>query len=290
MRNLDALPWMDREAIKVASYRPSPLFYRKLPHTAVMTSRGCPHECAFCCSDRRLRKRAVEDVIDEINWLKNRHGIMEVTFYDEAFTLDRDRAARFCEIMLEKGIKLSWSANSRVDCVDLPLLRIMKKAGCWRILYGLESGVDKNLRAVAKGATVQQGREAVRLTNLAGIESLGTFLFGIPGESFRDGLETIRFATSLKLDYALFLHLCPLPGSSLYKKIFSQYNTTNFASMTGFIPCFDSACMTRSEQEKLMETAFRRFYFRIPYFLRRLGAIRSVGDVIRHAQGLGLML
>ena len=283
LRDLAQLPWPDYSLVDFDRYRPSVGFYNRLPSMNLITSRGCPHRCTFCVSNGRIQLRSVEDVVREMTHMVRAHGVRHVAFYDEGITLSRRRATALCEAILDEGLDVSWCANARVDEVDAKLLGLMKRAGCWKLLYGLESGVQGSLDSVGKGTTVEQARQAIRLTREAGIETFGTFLFGIPGETFEDGLRTIDEACSLGLDYAAFLNLVAYKGSEIYNNI-DRYGTLTGKWSTNLIS-FVPHSITLEQLKQLNTLAARRFYRNPSYLLRRLLAIRSVEDVKRNLRG-----
>ncbi len=282
--DLDRLPLPDYSLLDLRRYRPSVGFYNRLPSMNLITTRGCNRRCTFCVAEGRLRRRSVDAVLDELELMVRRHGVRHVTFYDEGLTISRRRALELCRRMEQRGLDLTWCANARVDEVDAELLAAMRRAGCWKLLYGLESGVQKNLDAVGKGTTVEQARQAIRLTREAGIETFGTFMFGIPGETFAEGLQTIELACSLPLDYASFLNLVPYKGSQIYDdlprhgRLTGQWST----NLISFVP----HSMTFAQMARLNELAARRFYRRPSYLARRLLAVRSLEDLRRNARGL----
>jgi len=125
--DLDSLPFIDRDIIDVNQYRPTPFYYQQLPHTAIFASRGCPYTCTFCHSERKVRFRSAENVLDEIEFSVKKYGIKEISFYDETFTLKPEYADALCEGIFKKGLKISWSANARADKLEPDLLIKMKE-------------------------------------------------------------------------------------------------------------------------------------------------------------------
>lgn len=280
---LDELPLPAHDLVDLGAYRPSVGFYNALPSMNMITSRGCSQRCTFCVSSHPLRLRSVDAILDELQRMVQVHGARHVTFYDEGLTSSRRRVAQLCQGMLDRDLGLSWCANARVDEVDPEVLATMRAAGCWKILYGLESGVQKNLDAIHKRITPQQSVEAVRWTREAGIETFGTFMFGIPGETFDEGVRTIDFACEVGLDYAAFLNLVPYEGSHIHENL-SRYGrlTGNWSTnLISFVP----HSMTAEEMARLNAMAAKRFYGRPSYLLGRLLAIRSAEDVRRHVRG-----
>jgi len=281
--DLDSLPFPDYSLVELGRYRPSIGFYRALPSANLMTTRGCPHRCTFCVSDGKLALMSPARVIELVRQLVENYRVRHLCFYDESFTIQRSRAEEICELLLEARVGVPWCANARVDQVDEKLLRLMKRAGCWKLLYGLESGVQKNLDTIAKRTTLDDARRAIEWTRKCGIETFATFMFGIPGETFEEGLQTIRFACELPLDYAAFLNLVPYKGTPLYERIEEHGRLTGVWStnLISFVP----HSMTLEQMIELNELANRCFYRRPSYLVRRLLAIRSLEDVRRNAIG-----
>ncbi|MBC8233440.1 B12-binding domain-containing radical SAM protein [bacterium] len=172
---------------------------------AIITSRGCPFRCTFCSSTvywgRKYRKRSVENVLTEIELLYQYHGIRALLFFDDNLVIDRNRCIALCQALCArnnrrlrltaKGMDLIWAAEGSVK-VDPELLGWMKRAGCYRIDFGVESGSPKILKNINKAFTVQDTRNAFRLCREAGIRPNAYLMFGAPGETRRTINETVR--------------------------------------------------------------------------------------------------
>jgi radical SAM superfamily enzyme YgiQ (UPF0313 family) len=171
--------------------------------------------------------------------------------------------------------------------VDERLLKAFREAGCWAILFGAESGVQRNLNTIRKGIRLDQTREAVRAAQSVGLTVLTPFIFGIPGETFEDGLATIDFACELNPDIANFHSLTPFPGTELYDNI-EKYGTVsgNLADYTYQGIAFTPHSMTRDQVAELRQIAFKRFYSRPAYLLRRLRGIRTFHDLAVAVSGM----
>ncbi len=290
--NIDELPFPSHHLVDIDRYLPSPTFYRKLPHANIIGARGCPFRCIFCHTDRNVRMRSAVNIADEIEMLRREHGVRDIAFWDDTFTLSEERALEFCDEMVRRRLGVVWAVNARVDRINERLLSAMKRAGCWRILYGIESGVQKNLDRLRKGTTLEQVRQAVSLTRRAGIEAYGTFMFGIPGETFEEGLETIDFACSIGLDYAVFVNLTPLPGTEVYDELTSgrlkpakfTENRFNFKNVS-FVP----EGMTEEQIRFLIQEGHRRFYVNPRMVIRKILSIRSLLDVSKYVKGFLLL-
>jgi radical SAM superfamily enzyme YgiQ (UPF0313 family) len=227
--DLDSLPFPARELLGDSNkYIPPPATYRRKPVAVMMTSRGCNRRCIYCFQidkDRKsgIRYRGVENVLSEIEHCIQQ-GYREIKFIDDTLAADYDRAMRLAREIKAKKLDFTWFASACVNQVDKPLLQAFKDAGCWAILFGAESGVQKNLNAIRKGTTLEQIRKAVRAAQEVGLRVNTPFLFGIPGETFEEGLQTIDFAIDLNPDMANFHAITPFPGTYLYDNL-KKYGT-----------------------------------------------------------------
>ncbi len=227
--DLDSLPFPARELLGDSNkYIPPPATYKRKPVAVLMTSRGCNRRCIYCFQidkDRKsgIRYRSVENVLAEIEYCIEQ-GYREIKFIDDTLAADYDRAMSLAKGIKARGLDFTWFASACVNQVDKPLLQAFKDAGCWAILFGAESGVQKNLNAIRKGTTLEQIRNAVRAAQDVGIKVNTPFLFGIPGETFEEGLQTIDFAIALNPDMANFHAITPFPGTYLYDNL-EKYGT-----------------------------------------------------------------
>lgn len=290
--DLDSIPFPARELLgDVGRYIPPPATYRRKPVAVMITSRGCNRRCLYCFQmDRQretgIRYRSVGNVMDEIE-LCLRQGYREIKFLDDTLAADYRRAMRIAEEIKDRRYDFTWFASACVNQVDRPLLEAFREAGCWAILFGAESGVQKNLNAIRKGITLEQTRKAVRAARDAGLYVVTPFIFGIPGETFEEGLETIRFACELGPDVANFHAITPFPGTDLYDHV------ERYGSISGDLSdytyqgiAFVPHTMSREQIALLRQTAFRKFYSRPSYLLRRLLSIRGAADLRVAAKGV----
>ena len=285
--NLDALPFPARELLgDMNQYIPPPATYKRKPVTILITSRGCDRRCIFCfqidkernSGKRGIRFRSVENVLLEIE-LCLKQGYREIKFIDDTFTADYDRAMAICREIKARRLDFTWFASACINQVDKTLLQAMKDAGCWAILFGADSGVQKTLNALRKATTLEQIRRDVRAAKAVGLKVSTPFIFGAPGETFADGLKTIDFAIELDADLANFHALTPFPGTYLYD------NLDKFGSVSGDLSdrnyqsaAFVPYSMTRDEILTLRQLAFRRFYSRPAFLLRKVLALRTLND------------
>jgi radical SAM superfamily enzyme YgiQ (UPF0313 family) len=289
--DVDSLPFPARELLGDANnYIPPPATYKRKPVAVIMTARGCNRRCIFCFQIDKERKsgiryRSIENVMQEIE-LCLKQGYREIKFIDDTFAADYDRAMKITEEIKKRKLDFTWFASACVNQVDKPLLKAFKSAGCWAVLLGAESGVQKNLNAIRKGITLDQTRRAVRAAKEAGLTVYTPFLFGIPGQTFEDGLKTIEFACEINPDIANFHALTPFPGTELYD------NIEKYGAMSGDLTdytyqgaAFIPHTMTREEIARLRQIAFKSFYSRPAFIVRRILGLRSVHDVKAAAKG-----
>ncbi len=283
IEDLDSLPYPARDLLPALSdYHPTPASYQRLPLGVLMTSRGCPARCTFC--DRAIfgcsfRAHSVDNVMGEVQELIEKHGAREIRFFDDTFTLQRKRAFEICERMAALPKRVPWTCLTRVTSVNPELLSAMREAGCWQVLYGLESGNDSILQALKKGTTVERNRQAVHWAQEAGLGVRGDFIVGTPTETEETFENTVRFALEMKLDYAHFNKFTPFPGTELYDELVAQGYEFDFDQACSIL---DHAAMlyvppafTPERYREVLDTAFRRFYLRPSYMLRRLTQIRT---------------
>ena len=289
--DVDSIPFPARELLGDAmNYIPPPATYKRKPVAVMITARGCNRRCIFCFQIDKERKhgvrfRSVENVMEEIE-LCIKQGYREIKFLDDTLAADYDRAMRIATEIKRRKLNFTWFASACVHQVDKPLLKAFREAGCWAILFGAESGVQKNLNAIRKGITVEQTQKAVRAAKAAGLTVYTPFLFGIPGQTFEDGLKTIEFACKLNPDIANFHALTPFPGTELYDNI-EKYGTMS-GDLTDYTyqgAAFVPYTMTREEIARLRQMAFKRFYSRPAYIMKKILALRNINDVKAYAKG-----
>jgi len=216
--DVDNLPFPDWSEFKIKNYAGC------LPHIGsvelpLITGRGCPFKCIFCCrqSGSVCRRRTVDSVIEEIKRNVKDFGCDTITFLDETFVLNKKWINQFMETMHSSGLskKIQWSCTTRVSSVSLDLLKEMKKAGCYYIFYGFESANKAVLKIIKKGITPNQMRTAAEWSRQSGIIPTGSFIIGLPGDNRESVLETIEFAKNLNLYSTTFPIATPFPGTEL---------------------------------------------------------------------------
>ena len=296
--DLDALPPPARDLVEMSRYRPAHGTFRRLPATNMITSRGCPFRCYFCSkavSGSHYRAQSAKKTVDELEGLARDYGIREVIFNDDVFTLDAKRVEAICDLLLERGLDVTWSCSTRVNLVKPHLLARMKKAGCISIGYGIEAGDPALLEKVHKGFDLATARDALRWTHEAGIESRAFYMLGFPGETRATIQRTLDVAMELAADFVIFNLVIPMPGTPLYDEAKREglllYDGVELYQRTdGPHPLIRLADVSEEELAHIYRSAYRRYYLRPSYIARRLARIRSWGDVTRCVKGFASFL
>ena len=280
--DLDSIPLPARHLLPhPIVYQPTPASCRRVPYAVMITSRGCPARCTFC--DRKIfgesyRMRSTANIFSEIEEVVLKYGVREIRFFDDTFTVKKKRVYEICDEFERRKLNVIWTCLTKVVNVDAPMLKRMKEAGCWQVLYGLESGDDRMLKLLRKGNTVEKNRRAIRLAQEAGLEVRGDFIVGTPGETWDSLEKTVQFAIDMKLDYAHFNKFNPLPGSELYRQLVGQgykFDFSKSSTLDHSEVLYMNPGMDKDEFTEYLDKANKRFYLRPGYILKRFFSIRS---------------
>ncbi len=293
IKDLDSLPMPARHLVEIEKYRPSPHQYKELPMTTMVVSRGCPFGCLFCASrnvwGKVYRTRSVHKVIEEIKFLIERYGVKNILFFDDLWGLRDDWTRDFCQKLIDEKIKISWSCERRVDTVNSEILKLMKKAGCYSIFYGIESFDQECLDAVNKGIKAEQAENVIKLTKKAGIEVRANFIIGLPLDTPEKMKRTIKKACQLNPDYVKFNVMTPYPGTLLYEQVktgkWGIFKEDWNHAMNYFATFLPTGYKNFEELEKIRRYAFRKFHFRPRYIIAKLGKIRNWSDIKKYWEG-----
>jgi anaerobic magnesium-protoporphyrin IX monomethyl ester cyclase len=301
IENLDELPFPARDLLDIDKYCSAPT--KKLSSfrtTSLLSGRGCPYNCIHCVSNclwaRKFRVRSPNNIVDEIELCVKKYKIREFNFYDDTFTINESQVLGVCNEIRKRHLKISWICFSRVNTLTRTMVRAMKKAGCKKISFGLESGSQKILDIMRKNGTLEMARKAVNMVNKEGLEVHASFMIGNVGETKKTVARTIKFAKSLKLDNATFFITIPYPGTDLYtlavKKgyITPETNYCDFAPMTNSVPILVQGNISPKDLLNLRKKAFRQFYMRPSYILRKLIRLSSFNEFKSLIKGFLLFL
>ncbi|MBF0323886.1 MAG: cobalamin-dependent protein [Alphaproteobacteria bacterium] len=244
----------------------------------LLTSRGCPFKCTFCETKltfgRSFRYHSTDRVLEEMAGLVAR-GYDSFQFYDDIFTVNRKRVTELCQGIIDRGWKIRWMCFTRTNCLDEDVLAIMKKAGCYLITFGCETGNDDLLQLLKKGLTVEQNRRGIAMAKKAGIKACSSFMLGLPGETREHTERTIAFALESGLDYAVFPITEPYPGTEMWIDA-AQYGTFDDSGRYANSLLTENAAVwvphgrTREELSQMAQDAMRQFYLRPRIVLQSL--------------------
>ncbi len=211
IENLDTLPMPARHLLPLSRYQA--LGYP----VSIITTRGCPNKCIFCLGRKmvgfKVRHRSIRKVVDEIESILD-YDMHFINIADDLFTVNRARVLEFCNEVKKRNLSFFWSVFARVNTVDAQILNAMKAAGCHSVSFGIESGNSQMLARVRKGITLDQARAAVAACKEAGIVAHGSFLAGLPGESWESLNDSRQFSEELKIQYG-YHFLAPFPGTTI---------------------------------------------------------------------------
>ncbi len=244
-----------------------PLFsYPKAPNTSIISSRGCPYQCSYCdrsVFSRGFRFNSADYIVEHLRYLHRDFGIRHVFFYDDLFTFDRKRVERFCTLMEEKRIPVTYNCIARLEHVDVELLSLLKRSGCWQVNFGIESGDPDILSKHRKLYELDQVGKKLKMVKDAGMRVKGLFMMGFPGETEESIRRTIRYALTLPLDEVNVTKFTPFPGAPVYKTIreFGEF-TEDWPAMNCVNFVFVPHGLTKERLEELYNEFISRFYRR----------------------------
>ncbi len=293
LEDLDKLPMPARHLLNNKLYK-APDTGRPIAY--ILTGRGCPYHCIYCAvsvaSGYKLFKRSVESVIKEIEECYYKFNIKDFFFRSDTFTLDEKWVVNFCRQIADKQLNIRWGTNSRVDTINEERLKWMKKAGCYVIGFGIESGNQEMLDKMKKKITLDQARKAVKMCKKYRVQTYLLFMFGLPWETGETAEDTIRFSRELNGDFADFNIAYPLPGTEFYK--IAQKEKLFEGSLTGYDygnPVVKTNSLTTDELIKIRNRAIREFYFRPSYIIKTVFRIKSPAVLFSYfSKGMNLLV
>ncbi len=293
VRDLDRFPFPARHLLPPNIYRPVPVDEHAYPKFAMITSRGCPHACAFCQKSRSgYRSHSPEYIVDEIEHLIRDFGAKDIAFVDSLFCANKRRVHAICDEMIKRGVhkKISWTCSSRVEVVDRELLEKMKAAGCWRTRFGIESGSDRVLDFISKGITKKKIRAAITAAHEVGLRPKAFFMVGHMPDTRETIEETIEFAKSLPLhDVTVQINtlLPETPQMEMWEREGEKWgrivNRTN-SEKSFWEPTFVPWGLEAEDLVELHRKFYREFYFRPVTLARHLENVQSWRDVAKYVQ------
>ncbi len=280
-----------------------PLFgYPKHPGAVIISSRGCVYRCTYCDRSvfhKSFRFNSPEYTFEQMKWLSKDFGVRHINFYDDLFTLNRERVAKLCALITEQKINMSFNCIVRVGHIDNELLKMLKKAGCWMVHVGIESGDQKLLDIHKAGVTIEQIKNDVTRVAAAGLWVKGLFMIGIPGENEESMIRTRKFAMTLPLKDANITAFTPFPGAPISQTIhelgtldndWSKMDCENVvfvsheAQSKEVIERNRNAFIKEFYERKYMRRIYRTMMVQSPHSYWRL--IKHAGSFLRYARSM----
>jgi anaerobic magnesium-protoporphyrin IX monomethyl ester cyclase len=285
--DVDDVPFPARRLIDNSLYYSFISKYKNF--TCFITSRGCPYKCIFCeQGSKAFRARSPKNVVDELELCVNEFGIRELDFFDSSFTIRKDRVIEICEEINRRKLDIVWAARTRVDCITKDVLSAMRRAGCARIYYGVESGNREILKVLKKSTSLELVKRVVRETREEGIDTFGYFMLGNPYETPATIRQTIRLAIDMDLDYAQFSKVTPMPATEMYTMMLEETGRDYWREFVlnphdELVPR-PRCTMTDAEIQRWTRIAYLRFYYRPEMIKRQLSRVKSVDELRRSAE------
>ena len=297
VQDLDTLPVVARHLTPYRKY--TSILAKGETMTTLFTSRGCPYKCTFC--DRpalrpNFRARSAANVVDEIEICLSM-GIDEFIIYDDTFTVDKKRVHDICDLIIDRGLRVYWDCRTNVNAMDEKLLEHMSRAGCVGIHHGVEAGTEKIQKQINKNLNLAKVAKTFRFTQKYGIKTMAYFILGNPTENRNDLEEGFKFLKEINPDLVHMTTLIPFPATQIYMQgledgIIKRDYWRDFAinpTVDFDLPHWPEY-FTREELNDIVTNAYRDFYLRPSYILRRITQIRSMHELIKNIKfGIGVV-
>lgn len=272
IQDLDELPFPALNLLPMNKYR---LLDMDTHMTTMITTRGCPMQCSFCSSaamhGKKNRERSVENIVDEIEYLKTNYDIDTIAFMDDTFTLKKRKVMAICDEILKRNIEIMWGCTSRVDTLDEKLLKKMKEAGCITIFIGVESADQQQLDNMCKNTTIAKIENAFKIARKLKIRTIASVALGMPGDTKEIMNKTVKFVHKLKPNYAIYSLATPYPGTRFYKEAFEKnlIKIKDWSKYTLITPILETIDCSLNDMRKIQAKAFMKFYLRPHYIIRQ---------------------
>ncbi|MBI4831843.1 MAG: cobalamin B12-binding domain-containing protein [Candidatus Lindowbacteria bacterium] len=297
--NLDSLPYPDFSDLPMDRY------YSEIEQAGafiyIYSARGCPYRCRHCFNSRGrvYRAHSIDYTMDYIKFLKERYGLKQLSIWDETFTFDKRRTLLFCQRFKEEGIRLPYAVRTRIDRIDEEIIRALKDSGCYRIHYGVESGVQEVLDKMNRKMTLEQVRDIVALTKKHGLSVTANFMIGYIDESRETYDKTVKFIKELDPDHLNIFITTVLPGTDLYfealergilkQDVWREYALGKIASIDTRGLRLPGKDYSTDDLDRMLAQAYRQIYFRPRFMLRKLLALRSPKQIKRYLTPLAAL-
>lgn len=292
--NLDGLPFPARHLVDNSIYRRPD---NGKVQAVIKVSRGCPYHCFFCLatpiSGVKVRTRSAENIIAEIRECVEKYNIKNFLFWSDIFNFDREWTLDLCRKIIESGLKITWSANTRANTMDAEMAELMYKAGCRLVSIGVESGSQEVLNNIGKKITLDDIRNTVKILKKNRIKIYNYFVIGLPWETEKTVEETIKFAIELDSNFISFYTATPLPGTRFFA--YAMMNKLVEGQMdfqsAYYQPTVRSHELSKERIFELHKQAVKRFYLRPRFILKTLLGLRTFTEFKNYfLAGLSLIL
>jgi len=292
IEDLDAIPFPARDLIPQKLFIPNLHNARYNNCASILTSRGCPFNCSFCASrlvsGRKYRMHSAEYVLSEMELLAREYNAKQLIITDDTFTVNRERLEKICQGMIDKKLNLKWFCFSQVTTVNREILRLMKRAGCYNIGFGIESGDEEILKRICKPIKPQRALEAVHEANRAGLKTQAFYVLGVPGETKAQMKKTIAFSNKIDATLTFYNMLVPYPGTQDFSHYFAsvpleKIEWENFVAI-GEHCVLESSEVQAEEIESMISSAYRSYYFNPFRLLKILFHVKTVFEFLNYCQ------
>ena len=280
--NLDILPFPARHLVDNSIYRRPD---NGKVQAVVKVARGCPFHCFFCLatpvSGAKVRTRSPENIVAELKVCVEKYNIKNFLFWSDIFNFDREWTLELCQKIIESGLKITWSSNTRADTMDDEMAKMMYKSGCRLVSIGVESGSQKMLDNIGKKITLDDIRNTVKILKKNKIKIYNYFVIGLPWETEETVEETIKFAIELDSNFISFYTATPLPGTKYFAyAMMNKLVEGNLDFRSAYYePVVRSEHLSKERIFELHKQAVKRFYLRPKFILKTLLSLRSFAEV-----------
>lgn len=288
LTDLDSLPYPAWHLFPYHKYGLLPFADFAKPVLTMTGSRGCPYRCDYCSlintGGKVYRRRDPIKIVDEYEYLVDRYKVKQIGFVDPIFPLVKKDLKPLCDEIVNRGLdqRCQWLSETRCDRLDKETADLMYYGGCRRVLMGIESGSDLLLGNVNKNITTQKVREGVANAKNAGLQTVGLFMIGMPGETPEMTRETVEFSMDLDLDFAKYAITVPFPGSKLFEDRWQKdLFRDDWENYTTFNPDPDRLVYHPQgyDPKQLIEMqswALRKFYLRPEQIRKQIFELRTI--------------
>lgn len=260
--DLDSLPFPAYEKLSGYPHKYKlPIFnYPKTPNASCISSRGCPYSCSYCDRSvfrRSFRYNSAEYLYAHLQYLKKHFNIKHINFYDDQFTFNRKRVIEFCNKMIAQPLEMTFNCAVRAEHIDPEMLTLMKKAGCWMVSLGIETGDPELLAKHRQNADLDLLAQRIREIKASGIRVKGLLMIGLPGENEQSIHRTMNYVFNLPIDDFNLTKFTPFPGSPIYENI-EQFGT--FDNDLTKMDCMHFQFIPHGMTKERLEELFNLFY------------------------------